>query len=126
MGISPAHAHRSGFGWNTVSGLDLVPTGDPRNFYVEVDIPTTDDGEVFGNCFEHTATLRVWASYGALDSNDAKDIIATDNHQLWQELNRAQIPGVPLFVKDGWEPESEEGRQWGAHVFTVTMYLPTF
>ncbi len=121
--VEPTHPHFASIEWNEVHSLEDVPSADPRNFYVEIEIPE-EFGEGFGLCAQHTAVCRVWTSYGSLKRRDASDMASADNHNLWLALNRAQLTGLPLVEKQGWEPEGPPGRLWGAHVFLLTVFLP--
>ena len=122
-GITPTHPHYSGALWNEVRSKDEVPSADLRNFYVELSDPE-ETGEIYGGCAEHEAELMIWTSYGSLSPNDQQDIRSDDKQDLWQQLHRAEIDGVSKFAKAGFEPETTDGRLWGAHVFTATLFLP--
>ncbi len=122
-GIAPTNTPGASSLWNRVDAREDVPSNDARNFFVELDVPT-EAGEVFGGCLEHEAELRIWTSYGGLKPATAQVLAASDHHDLWTTLNRAAIDGLALVEKDGFEPESDDGRLWGAHIFTARFFLP--
>ncbi|MGH1451192.1 MAG: hypothetical protein ACRBBM_17445 [Pseudomonadaceae bacterium] len=122
-GITPSYTPSSASLWCPVQAPKDVPSSDPRNFYVRLSTPV-EDGEVYGGCLRHTAELEVITSYGGLSGAEQDVMTARDNQDLWRELHRAGLEGGPKFAKDGFNDESDDGRQWGAHVFTVTFFMP--
>ncbi len=122
-GITPTYPHYAGACWNHVKSQASVPSSDLRNYFVDLDVPL-ETGDVFGGCAEHTAELRVWTSYGGLSEAEQQVMVARDHQDLWRSLHRAAIDGAPKYEKAGFEGEADDGRLWGAHVFTVTLFLP--
>lgn len=123
-GITPSHPHMSDVHWVEVKAISEVPSCDPRSFLVDlVDIAESTDG-IYGCEVEHTATLKIYASYGALDYRDAKAMRSRDEHQLWVLMNRL-CDSLIRVDRAGWEPEnSDDGYQWGSHTFDVRFLLP--
>ncbi len=121
--LDPSHPHRRDTRWNPVEGVDMVPSADVRNVFVELSI-AEGDAEGFGACISRPATLRLWTSYGGLSRTDVRDLVSSDGHQVWQALHRASIPGLPQLDLPNWEPEPDEGTRWGAHAFDCIVFLP--
>jgi hypothetical protein len=122
-GINPTYTPTGSQGWRPVSSTQDVPSLGLRSYFVEIrDI--VEDGEIYGECAGHTATLNIWTSYGGVSPADQQVLSARDQQDLWRELHRAQIDGAPKFEKQGFEESNEDGRQWGAHVFTAYLFLP--
>lgn len=96
---------------------------DARNYYVDLGTPL-EDGVVYGGCLQHTADLRVVTSYGGLGPVDEQIMPSEDLQDLWSALHSAEIDGVPRFLKVEFERIGESGRLWGAHTFSVTLFLP--
>lgn len=121
--IAPTYTPSGGELWRPVDKRDDVPSTGLRSFFVELrDI--VEDGPVYGGCAPHTAELRVWTSYGGLPPAEQQVFVGRDQQDLWRSLHRAQIDGAPKFEKQPFEEENDDGRYWGAHVFTAHMFLP--
>lgn len=123
VGITPSYAPSSGALWCPVQSRDDVPSHDLRNFYAKLSTPV-ETGEGYGGCLQHECTLEVYTSYGGLNETEQDVLTARDNQDLWRELHRANLDGAPIFTKDDFADESDDGRQWGAHVFNVQFFMP--
>lgn len=119
----PAYTPGSTARWRPVNQRNDVPSIGVRSFYVEMAAPT-GTGEIYGGCELNECELRVWTSYGGLSDAEGQVYAGTDHQELWTALHRAEIDGVSKFDKLGFEPESDDGRLWGAHVFTAYIFLP--
>ena len=122
-GIAPSYTPSSALRWCPVLAKGEVPSDTARNFYVQMSTPV-EVGEGYGGCLQHETTLEVYTSYGGLSDAEQDVMTARDNQDLWRELHRAGLDGSPKFAKDGFNDEFDDGRQWGAHVFTVEFFMP--
>lgn len=120
----PSYEPRSEERWRPVSQKGDVPSTGLRSYFVELrDI--TEEGDVYGGCALHSADLYIWTSYVGLTSTEAQIFAGRDQQDLWRSLHRAQLDGAPRFTKQPFEPENEEeGRLWGAHLFSISLFLP--
>jgi hypothetical protein len=123
-GITPSYTPRSDERWRAVQQQKDVPSKGLRSFFVELR-NLQEEGEIYGGCALHSADLHVWCSYIGLIPAEQQLFVHRDQQDLWQALHRAQIDGAPRFLKSPFEPENDEdGRLWGAHLFSTSFFLP--
>lgn len=120
---TPSYAPGSAATWRPVDQKDKVPSVGVRSYFIEMSAPV-GTGEIYGGCELNECDLLVWTSYGGLSEAEGQVYAGTDHQELWTALHRAEIEGVSKFDKAGFEPETEDGRLWGAHVFTAYIFLP--
>ena len=121
---SPTYEPRSEERWRVVRQKSDVPSTGLRSFFVEL-TDIEEEGDIYGDCALHTATLNVWTSYVGLPPAEQQVMTARDQQDLWRSLHRAEIDGAPKFSKAPFDAENDEdGRYWGAHAFTAYLFLP--
>lgn len=124
LAVEPSYTPRSDERWRYVQQRTDVPSCGLRTFFVDLR-DLEEDGEIYGGCALHTAQLYVWTSYIGILPAEHQVFIGADQQDLWRALHRAEIDGAPKFAKAPFEFENEDdGRTWGAHVFTASLFLP--
>lgn len=126
--VTPAWAAYQDRGWRPVEDIPMVENGELRTFYVDmVDPVPVRDGIYSPSAIEHQCTALVYTNYSNLRRTEQRAMCGEDARQIWVTLDvlrdaetSSTIAGLVSVEHQGWQDEDDEqGRQWGAHVYTV-------
>ncbi len=130
-GLTPALEIYQDRRWRPVDDLELVPSGEVRNFYVDMpDTRPVVDGIYSPDGIEHEVTCLLYTSYGNLRREEQRGLAARDANQVWLALDvlrdsnpATTIAGLVSIEHTGWQVENDEqASYWGAHTFVVRYF----
>jgi len=125
--LVPAEEARRDARWQPLERRSDVQSGEIRRFFLSF-VNTSDDasGVQSPDGIEVPTTMLVMTSYGSLDDSEVEDLISGDGAQIFHAMQLRGDPVIPGLVStawEGWDPEDDDqGRQVGAHVYTVRYF----
>lgn len=115
--------------WRRVKAQAEV-VGTNRGYYISIaEQAPYDEGLFATGVATYQAQMRIWTGYNEMNDERYEDCKSRDAVQLWVALTNIPggITGLYNVIRRPWEdgtdPESTEGKRWGAHVFTLIYLL---
>lgn len=125
--IVPDHTRTSSHRWRRVKAREEA-RGTIRGYYLSItEQQPSPEGLFASGLATYQAKLRIWTGYHSLNEEQGEDARSSDNRQLWVALSNVSgvISGLFNVVRELWEDgdDAEDGKRWGAHVFTIIFLL---
>lgn len=125
--LVPSEVERRDDRWYPLERRTDVSGGEIRRFFLSF-VDTNDDasGVQSPDGIEVPTTMLVWTSYGSLADDEVEDLVSEDGRQIFHAMQLRGDPVFPGLVSTewiGWDAEvDDQGRQWGAHAYTVRYF----